>query len=156
MKKLLLFSLILFVAVIMTGCFTPKEMKYFADETNYVVGSGIVEQISYYQDSNNLYISIREEDASKCGFAVSTFRIIGENVDAMWPENIMEHIHIGDEIVFITAPRVIGDGWSPPIVALEINGEQYLEYAVGFANWQAWLSEQTVVPIFALSLVQGS
>lgn len=156
MKKLLLFSLILLVAVIMTGCFTPKEIKYYADEDNYVVGSGIVDAVELVPESNNLYISIREEDASKCGFAVSTFRIIGENVDAMWPENILEHIHVGDEIMFITAPRVIGDGWSPPIVALEINGEQYLEYAVGFANWQDWLSEKTVVPLFALSVIQCS
>lgn len=156
MKKIMVGILLVLISVLMTGCFTPKEIKYFADETNYVVGSGIVEQITYYQDSNNLYISIREEDASKCGFAVSTFRIIGENVDAMWPENILEHIHIGDEILFITAPKVIGDSWSPPIVALEINGEQYLEYAVGFANWQDWLSEKTVVPLFALSMIQCS
>ena len=127
------FLLLLVVTVsILTGCFfRVKEKVYYSNEENYVSATGTVIHLSYNEKGDRLMIGLSDLSEK---FEGSSFFVGGKNLQILLDENALELIHIGDTLSFTAAPRIFGDGYSVPIVALTVKGQEVLNFETGWKN----------------------
>ncbi len=115
-----------------------REIAYCSDKDNYVKASGTVEFISYsnYQDHYNLTLTDMTED-----FPDSNFSIEGKNFFTAKENGTTYKVIKGTKIDFVSIRRFFGDGYTLPIVALSVNGEELLSFEEGYQNYLEWLKK---------------
>ena len=101
-----------------------KVIKYTSkyDGTENKV-TGIITNITL--DGNKLTLKIKAKENIIANYYLKT----KEEKD-----NILNLVHIGDSIEFVSAPKVFGDGYTLPIVSLTVNGEVLLDFETGWKN----------------------
>lgn len=67
-------------------------------------------------------------------------KITGENLEIVKNNGIDKKCKIEQRVIFQTAPRIFGDGYVMPIVALFINGECLLSFEEGYTGWMDWIA----------------
>ena len=136
MKKI--FALVFIITILMLVSCDSKEMRnYYSDKDNYVVATGEVTHIKYYNGALYLGFSNLEPYMSD-----NSFKIVGENLVTVRNNGIDNKLKMGDHIEFVTAPKYFGDGYVMPIVEITVNGEKLLEFEEGFVNLNKWLEEE--------------
>ena len=136
MKKI--FALVFIITILMLVSCDSKEMRnYYSDKDNYVVATGVVKHIKYYNGALYLGFSNLEPYMSD-----NSFKIVGENLVTVRNNGIDNKLKMGDHIEFVTAPKYFGDGYVTPIVEITVNGEKLLEFEEGFVNLNKWLEEE--------------
>lgn len=136
MKKI--FALVFIITILMLVSCDSKEMRnYYSDKDNYVVATGVVKHIKYYNGALYLGFSNLEPYMSD-----NSFKIVGENLVTVRNNGIDNKLKMGDHIEFVTAPKYFGDGYVMPIVEITVNGEKLLEFEEGFVNLNKWLEEE--------------
>lgn len=120
----------------LSSCYAEKQQEYYSDKNNYVVATGTVTHIKYYNDALYLGFSQMEPHMSD-----NSFKIVGENLVIVRNNGLDNKLKTGDRIEFITAPKYFGDGYVMPIVEITVNGEKLLDFDEGFVNLNKWLEE---------------
>ncbi len=139
MKKIFLnISAFVFILnlLMLSSCYAEKQQEYYSDKNNYVVATGTVTHIKYYNDALYLGFSQMEPHMSD-----NSFKIVGENLVIVRNNGLDNKLKTGDRIEFITAPKYFGDGYVMPIVEITVNGEKLLDFDEGFVNLNKWLEE---------------
>lgn len=67
-------------------------------------------------------------------FEDSRFIVEGKNYEILNSVFLSGEIKAGDEIVFISAPYIFGDGYKAPIVAISKKDKIYLDFETGYEN----------------------
>ena len=137
-KHTKLICLLLIVLFLFSSCFSIRELRYYKDKDNYVTTTGIITKISYNEDHSILYLSIDHKDQL---YSDNNFKIIPENFTIAKNKGIENQIHVGDTITFVSAPRYFGDGYVMPILALSIDGNEFLSFEEGYPNFIKWLKK---------------
>ena len=120
-RKVTTATLLLFCCFLFKGCFlqTLQEKSYYANRNNYIQTSGTVNYYRYTEDGTELYISFTNIPE---GCEYLSFKISDEELATARNNRIDEHVTIGSEIIFVTAPKMFGDGYCPPIIGLQCDG----------------------------------
>lgn len=135
---LIISTLVFFLSFITFSSCEAKEMReYYSDKDNYVVATGVVKHIKYYNGALYLGFSNLEPHMSD-----NSFKIVGENLVIVRNNGIDNKLKMGDRIEFVTAPEYFGDGYVMPIVEITVNGEKLLDFEEGFVNLNKWLEEE--------------
>ena len=110
------------VCCLLSGCLfqSMRESAYYADSDNYIQSSGVVSHYQYSDDGSELYISFTEIPE---GCEYLNFKISGDALETAKQNEIDKYVGIGSEITFVTAPKMFGDGYCPPIVGLICDGK---------------------------------
>lgn len=130
--------LLLCLSMGMAGCYSRSELAYYGDRANYISATGIVDHIAYTEDGEALYLAFSDLNP---GFEDTNFRVVGESLQLARQNGIDEKVELGDEVVFMAAPKYLGDGYVIPIVEIVVDGEILLPFEEGFQNLQDWLRE---------------
>lgn len=112
--------------------YESQEFKYYSDKDNYVNVRGVVDDFSYDEDKESLFINFTDLVSEDDFF--ETFKITGKNLDIVESKDIKNKMEKGSQIEFISAPRMFGDGYIYPIVSITINGETLLDFDEGVEN----------------------
>ena len=132
MMGVLIVLFMLALCIHLYGCRNETMMTYYADKDNYITAVGSVSHIFNDEDERVLYIAF---DGLSSSFDDNNFKVTGENYEAVVENGIMEVLQLGVQMEFVTAPRYFGDGYVMPIVAVKINGVDYLIFQKGFSNF---------------------
>ena len=137
MKKISTVICVLLICLIgLSSCNTSLFLKvYYADTSNYIQASGVVDYIKYSEKGDCLSIGFSDLEPS---FEDIGFTIEGKNVDIVKSKDIDKKLKLGDRVEFMTAPYYYGDGYVYPIVSITIDGEELLSFDEGFKNWNEW------------------
>lgn len=133
-----LILILLSISILFSSC-NSKERDYYAEESNYICVTGVINHIKYNEDETALYLGFSDLTAQ---FDDNCFKIVGENLTIVRQNGIDAALAKGLEVEFISAPRYFGDGYVMPIVGLSIGETVYLEYEVGYTNFLKWLETQ--------------
>ena len=119
--------IILFLCVL-SGCAIQslRETLYYSNGDNYIQTSGIVSHYQYADNDEELYIGFT---TIPDGCENLNFMISGDELVTAKKNGIDEYVAIGSEITFVTAPKMFGDGYCPPIVGLECEGEIIIPFS---------------------------
>lgn len=60
----LLVFLVILLAVTLSSCYRIREKQYYADESNFITDTAVVESILYNEDTNTIYLWLDEIDAA--------------------------------------------------------------------------------------------
>lgn len=137
MKKHKVRSPVLFVFVVillaatLSSCYRIQEKQYYADESNFITDTAVVESILYNEDTNTIYLWLDQIDAAYQDY---TFKIQGQNASVALSDGILQKVGTGNEITYISAPGYFGDGYCMPIVAISVGEESLLEFSEGYNN----------------------
>lgn len=121
---------VLIVSLIIDYC-KSIEKRYYFDKNNYITEDAVVDNIVYDKKCNELVFWLSEINEAYQG---SVFKIKGESVDPLLERGILEKIEIGSEITYTSALEYFGNGYSMPIVALSVDGEELLSFDEGYKN----------------------
>ena len=130
--------IIISICVLLCSCNSVGRIEYYTQKENYISVTGTISNIKYNEEATALYIDFSELSPV---LDDTCFKIVGENLDIVKANRIDDKLKIGEQIIFITAPKYFGDGYVMPIVSISINGEILLGYEEGYENLIAWLSE---------------
>ena len=134
MRLVMLMILVIAVLITSTGCgviSSLHEREYYSDESNFISGTAVVENIIYHQEDGEIILWLGERDEA---YVTGAFILRGENASVAIENGIFEKIAIGDTITFISAPRIFYNGYFFPIVSLSIGDDLILSYEEGYAN----------------------
>ena len=120
------------------SCNSISLKKYYSQKENYISVTGTISSIKYNEEATALYIDFSELSPV---LDDTCFKIVGENLDIVKANRIDDKLKIGEQIIFITAPKSFGDGYVMPIVSISISGENMLNFEEGYKNLLDWLSE---------------
>lgn len=123
---------------LLCSCNSSQKIEYYSKREHYISVTGTVSHVKYNEDSTALYVGFSELSPV---LDDTCFKIVGDNLEIVQTNQIDDKLKIGEEIIFITAPRYFGDGYVMPIVAISVNGENLLEFEEGYENLLDWLSE---------------
>lgn len=136
MKRTVL-SLLLLALLFLPGCSADKKRAYYVQKENYIQVEGTVSWIKYNEDQSALYLGFCELSPS---LDDDCLKITGKNLEIVKNNGIDKKCKIGQKVLFQTAPRIFGDGYVMPIVALFINGECLLSFEEGYTGWMDWIA----------------
>ncbi len=136
LKNIIFPVLLVVITAVISSCYSAKEREYYAQRENYVQACGKVDFINYVHDRAELYIGFSSLEPA---FGDNCFKIVGKSYDLVLERGIEEKLHIGQEVEFVSAPMIFGDGYVMPMVAISVDGEALLEFEEGFAYLQDWL-----------------
>lgn len=142
MKKVIVLLNIILIAFLLSSCvvfraidinYYRMEKKYYSDKDNFQTFTG--EFVGFSSDDKKEYIHlhIKGWNTDYPNYTES-FKIERGNYDFLIESSFLDKLEIGDTITFISAPRIFGDGYSPPIVAISIDGEWILDFDTGYDN----------------------
>lgn len=138
------------IVVLLCGCGRSEKLKnYYKEKSNYVTVSGTVKSIYHYEKESlyeSLVISFDNLDDK---FSDNTFEICRKNLPVVQEKGIEDKLKIGDSVVFTTAPGFFGDGYIMPIVAITVDGEEFLSFDEGYENFLEWLDDYYRYRIFS-------
>ena len=145
MKKFFIIISILIISILVlslslitfSSCEAKEMREYYSDKDNYVIATGTVTHIKYY--NGELYIGLSRVEGPAYN---NTYKFVGENLTIVRDNGIGNKLKLGDRIEFVTAPVSFGDGYTPYLVGITINGEKLLEFEEGFVNLNKWLEEE--------------
>lgn len=128
---------VLCMVLAFAGCDKSKLREYYKEKSNYDVIHGEIKHIEYSDDRKTLFLDIGNMDHNlKYDF---TFKICGKNLPVVQEKGIDSRLKVGDTVNFTTALRYFGDGYSMPIVAITVDGEELLSFEEGYENLMDWL-----------------
>lgn len=118
--------------------YTIKEKKYYSNPSNFVEVSAICESFgtfTHYPDQ--YYLNVKDMDyerTDECKFVSTSFDFDVASTELLKKAGIEEVLTEGTAVTFMSAPRYFGDSYWMPIVALEIDGEVWLDFDTGYKN----------------------
>ena len=114
-----------------------KERAYYADPENYVRAAGRIEAFGESEAQKDwLGLGIRE---SPPGSGYLEYRIDGPSFALVKQRGLIENLYEGAYVEYTVAPAIFGDDYSPPIVAIAVDGTEYLSFEEGYENLRLWL-----------------
>lgn len=108
-----------------------KEKEYYSDSSNFITSEAIITNIIYSEDSS-IILWLSEIDTI---YPDNTFIINEQNAVILMDSGFATKVHIGDKIIFTSAPGCYTNGYMMPIVALSIKDEQLLNFDEGYENF---------------------
>ena len=135
MRLVMLMILVIAVLITSTGCggvYPPIEKKYYSNLNNYITESAIVDAITISEEYRTVSIRFTEIDEA---YQMSVFMVYEENYDIVIENGIADKITVGDVVTFTSAPRIFGNGYKMPIVALSMGDDIILSFVEGYTNW---------------------
>ncbi len=136
MKKIFVFNLILLILLFsIASCQGGNKIvqqEYYQTKENYIECRGQITFINYDDRCVYLGIEILNNDGL---FSDDCFKIQGQNFLVVKDNGFIDEIDIGDEVVFISAPRYFGDGYVYPIVSIKKESKIYLDFDIGYNNF---------------------
>ena len=137
-NKILSFLAICLFAFVVSSCSTSNDEKinYYSNEQNYVEITGTINHIAFDEEQEALYLgfaNLSKETDDNC------FKIVGDSYSIVVAHK--DILQTGKTATFVTAPKYYGNGYVMPIVSLTIDGNNILEYEVGFLNFLDWLKK---------------
>lgn len=131
----------LFICIIplMASCTSKKMLEYYADENNYVQAVGVVHFINDVPENGSFILGFTDLEPQ---FSDTCFKLVGQNYEIAIENGINEKIQLGDTVYFSAAPRYFGDGYVMPIASITVDGEELLEFSVGYENIMVWLQNR--------------
>ena len=145
-------SILLAVAMVLTmsSCTfyerKNKDLSYYKDIKNYVKATGTVSEIIVNDNADDndpsLLCKINDNDSEFLYFR--EFEIVGDNWALVKERGILDKLHEGDQIDFITSKVVIGPSVVRPIVELSVNGEELLSLKEGYNNYIEYIKSRSI------------
>ena len=133
-----LITMIISICILLCSCNSVGRIEYYTQKENYISVIGTISSIKYNEEATALYIDFSELSPV---LDDTCFKIVGENLDIVKANRIDDKLKIGEQIIFITAPKYFGDGYVMPIVSISISGENLIGFEEGYENLIDWLSE---------------
>lgn len=131
-KSFLLCTVMVVILLMLSSCHSLLTRPgYFADKDNYIADSGIITYIGY--DKERQVLAFDFDELTYPRTSENYFYLRGENVSILEDNGFIDKIEIGSRIEF-TAPR----GLESPIVAISMDGEEYLDFETGYKNWMRY------------------
>lgn len=130
--------MIISICMLLCSCNSVGRIEYYTQKENYISVTGTISSIKYNEEATALYIDFSELSPV---LDDTCFKIVGENLDIVKANRIDDKLKIGEQIIFITAPKSFGDGYVMPIVSISISGENLIGFEEGYENLIDWLSE---------------
>ncbi len=138
-KKISLFFIGTFLSLSLSACGIIElvdfrslynQIKYYKQQENYIMCTGIIKEISCTEDLSKICIEIENIEPNE--FQNNKFYICGKGKDIVESNGIYQDLKTGDKIKFMSASRFYGDEYVVPIVYLEKEGEIYLTFHDGY------------------------
>ena len=130
--------IIISICILLCSCNSVGRIEYYTQKENYISVTGTISSIKYNEEATALYIDF--SDLSPV-LDDTCFKIVGKNLETVKSNRIDDKLKIGEQIIFITAPKYFGDGYVMPIVSISISGENLLGFEEGYENLIDWLSK---------------
>ena len=130
--------IIISICISLCSCDSDSRIEYYTQKENYTSVIGTISSIKYNEEATALYIEFSELSPV---LDDTCFKIVGKNLDTVKANGIDDKLKIGEQIMFITAPKYFGDGYVMPIISISINGENLLGFEEGYENLIDWLSK---------------
>ena len=125
------------LCVLLASCKSSEQVEYYSDPDNYVAASGTVTFINRDEDNEVVYIGFSDLSPS---FSDSCFKISGKNYELIHENGLLEVLHLGHQVTFMSAPKYFGDGYVMPIVSITVDNNTYLDFEDGLSNLISELS----------------
>lgn len=136
-KRMLMATIILLFSVIIIVAWDKKRMwNYYAKEDSFLSSAGVVTYIHHAEDEEQIYLSFSGIDPC---FHDQSFKIVGMNYQLVMENGLLDKLSVGDHVNFVGSPRVFGDGYVLPLIAISVYGEQFLDPEQGYQNFIEWL-----------------
>ena len=123
--------MIISICILLCSCNSAGRIEYYTQKENYISVTGTISSIKYNEEGTVLYIDFSELSPV---LDDTCFKIVGENLEIVKANRIDDKLKIGEQIIFITAPKYFGDGYVMPIVSISISGENLLGFEEGYEN----------------------
>lgn len=125
------------LCVLLASCKSSKKVDYYSDPDNYVTASGTITYVNCDEDNEVVYIGFSDLSSS---FSDSCFKISGKNYELIHENGLLEVLHLGQQVTFMSAPKYFGDGYVMPIVSITVDNNTYLDFEDGLSNLISELS----------------
>ena len=137
-RRSIIIILTLYV-LLFCACDSGKMREYYEEKENYITATGTITHIQYSGSESALYLGFSKDLDPSCDG--TDFKIVGKNLSVIQKNPNYGTLEIGTEIQFVTAPKYWGDGYVMPIVAMTVNGEEWLSFDEGHNNFLKWFDE---------------
>lgn len=135
--RILMVTSILILLVILAVTRDKKQMwDYYSTEDSFLSTTGVVTYIHHAENQGQIYLSFSDIDPV---FHDKSFKIVGKNYTIVIENGLLDRLSIGDHVEFVGSPRVFGDGYVLPLIAISLDGVQYIEREQGYQNFLEWL-----------------
>jgi|GEM_PF-1538647 len=137
MRKAVHMCLIVGMAVLlvfMTGCgmvYPGVEWEYYSDQNNFITESAVVDDIIHNEERGYIVLCLSEIDER---YQRPEFRIYEDNYTIVKENGILDKIAVGNTVTFTSAPRLFGNGYMTPVVALSCGEDELLSFEEGYEN----------------------
>lgn len=140
MKRLFLVIISIVLSLVLSSCvfvdliYFAQEKEYYSNKENFQPFSG--ELVGYKSNHEKCYIMLHIKGWNdNYPNYTESFKLEGDNYDVIDNCIKLGKLNIGDVITFVSAPRIFGDGYCPPLVELIVNSECLLAFEEGYANF---------------------
>lgn len=124
-------AILFFLYHFVTATWNYQEKTYYSDKDNFITEEAIVDSISYSEEYGNIWFVLSEIDEA---YEDNQFVVRGENAIVLLERELFNKVNTGSKITYTSAPKYLGDGYSMPIVAITVDGEELLGFDEGYEN----------------------
>lgn len=136
-KKLLTITILVFFLIITLLILDNKRMwDYYKTEDAFISSQGVVTYINHDEQEGQIYLSL--SGIAPC-FDDNCFKIVGLNYKIVMENGLLDQLRIGDTVEFVGSPRVFGDGYVLPLIAISAHDTHFLIQEQGYPNFMDWL-----------------
>ena len=118
-----------------------RERAYYANQNNYIRVEGQIGSFAEYENAE-LYLRIDHESTQDPVYKdhlYGGYRIEGPSFALVKRRGLLRSLREGASVEYLVAPAIFGDGYRPPIVAITVDGTEYLSFEEGYENLRQWL-----------------
>ena len=127
------------LSLLLSACgLDKKQQEYYSDKDNYIESTGEISFINCVDEEESIYLGFTELSEN---FEDTCFKIVADNYFIVKENGLLEKIEEGTVVKFMTAPKYFGDGYVMPIVAISVDGEEFLTFDEGYENLLIWLEK---------------
>lgn len=127
------------LSIILSGCLSEKinMLQYYSDVSNYSSATGVVTGYKFANDGS-LCIYIHDTIPE---YPDTSFELCDVNVHIAEERGLLLDLRKGVRVEFTSAQRIYYNGYLLPIVAISIDGKEYLSADEGIPNLLEWLKK---------------
>lgn len=111
-----------------------EKREYYSDAENFGIYTGELVGYTLNSDDERVVLHVKGWDVEYPEY-VESFKIEGESYKTIDIAIRMGELKQGDNITFVSATRIFGNGYMPPMVALRVGERSLLELEQGYKSF---------------------
>lgn len=111
-----------------------EKREYYSDTENFGIYTGELVGYTLNSDDEQVVLHVKGWDVEYPEY-VDSFMIEGESYKTIDIAIRMGELKQGDNITFVSATRIFGNGYMPPMVALRVGERSLLDLEQGYKSF---------------------